>query len=295
MCISELEEIMMMMMVVVLLWWWWWCYQYYDDDDVMTICQACRCFHCWQWWQLRWWCWWWPCYYVLLTVCEFVSNLWLLWHYSKYLWNVWVFPFSKDMTIVLTNVSEREKKKNNGNQQHSKWISISTHWFWPHEYWETSKRRKKSHNAFISNCPWQKLVLLFLYCRDNLLKHIFVFLLQIFIFENLLQAGTMKALRMKTAAHKRRRRRIKCAKKGKNKPNLENSNFLNLSQRSGVLTASGWFGGRHTSPRPRSCIRWSSLRSWKNTNIGNKKWGINKQEREKFGNQNRTYKMGYTK
>ena len=125
----------------------------------MTICQACRCFHCWQW-QLRWWL----CDYVL-TVCEFGSNLWLLWHYSKYLWNVWVFPFSKDMTIVLTNVSEREKKKNNGNQQHSKWISISTHWFWPHEYWETSKRRKKSHNAFISNCPWQKLVLL-LYCRD---------------------------------------------------------------------------------------------------------------------------------
>ena len=72
------------------------------------------------------------------------------------------------------------------------------------------------------------------------------------IFENLLQAGTMKALRMKTAAHKRRRRRIKCAKKGKNKPNLENSNFLNLSQRSGVRTASGWFGGRQTSPRPRS-------------------------------------------
>ena len=27
-----------------------------------------------------------------------------------------------------------------------------------------------------------------------------------------------------------------------------NSNLLNLSQRSGVLTASGWFGGRQTSP-----------------------------------------------
>ena len=28
---------------------------------------------------------------------------------------------------------------------------------------------------------------------------------------------------------------------------LENSNFLNLSHRSGVRTASGWLGGRQTS------------------------------------------------
>ena len=33
---------------------------------------------------------------------------------------------------------------------------------------------------------------------------------------------------------------------------LENSNRLNRSHRSGVLTASGWFGGKHTSPEFRS-------------------------------------------
>ena len=89
----------------------------------------------------------------------------------------------------------------------------------------------------------------------------------------------MKALPWRLPHKKTRKTRIsvKCANQSKNKANLENSNFLNLSQRSGVLTASGWFGGRHTSPRPRSCIRWSSLRSLKNSNIGNTKWGINKQ------------------
>ena len=204
MCMSELEEIMIMMMIICLSWWcyyhddggvdlmimmmvmmlssswwsWWWCCCFDDDGGVNMMMVMMLLILLWWWW----------CYdnlsglqmFSLLTMAIEMVTMWLcvnsVWVcvksvtfvtfvslYSKYLWNMWVFPFYKDMTIILTNERRRRRKTMEINNIRNEYQS--THWFWPHEYWETSKRRKKSHNAFISNCPWQKLVLL-LYCRD---------------------------------------------------------------------------------------------------------------------------------
>ena len=75
----------------------------------MTICQACRCFHCWQW-QLRWWL----CDYVL-TVCEFVSNLWLLWllcHYIASICEICEYsPFTKIWLLSWQMREEEEEKQ----------------------------------------------------------------------------------------------------------------------------------------------------------------------------------------